>query len=169
MKLSFEKASDGNAFKDSLKYEDWILILQRYIENIEKKMEELWIATKNTKESHIKGELQPVSMDETMYFISDKFDELEKKIGAKKTKLLTICQKKPSEMAKRIDKFENSVDWKERNSRRNCLSVHEIKEKNDENTNDLVLKAINEKLDVDITKNEIDRSHKSASKRMDRD
>ena len=45
-----------------------------------------------------------------MYFISDKFDELEKKIGAKKTKLLTICQKKPSEMAKRIDKFENSVD-----------------------------------------------------------
>ena len=33
-----------------------------------------------------------------------------KKIGAKKTKLLTICQKKPSEMAKRIDKFENSVD-----------------------------------------------------------
>ena len=78
LKLSFEKASDGNAFKDSLKYEDWILILQRYIENIEKKMEELWIATKNTKESHIKGELQPVSMDETMYFISGKFDELEK-------------------------------------------------------------------------------------------
>ena len=47
--------------------------------------------------------------------------------------------------------------------------MHEIEEKNDENTNDLVLKAINEKLDVDITKNEIDRSHKSASKRMDRD
>ena len=92
-----------------------------------------------------------------------------KKIGAKKTKLLTICQKKPSEMAKRIDKFENSVDRKEQNSRRNCLSVHEIAEKNDENTNDLVLKAINEKLDVDITKNKIDRSHKSASKRMDRD
>ena len=52
--------------------------MQRYIENIEKKMEELSIATKNTKESHIKGELQPVSMDKTMYFISDKFDELEK-------------------------------------------------------------------------------------------
>ena len=168
LKLSFEKASDGNAFKDSLKYEDWILILQRYIENIEKKMEELWIATKNTKESHIKGELQPVNLDETMYFISDKFDELEKD-RRKKDEIVNNLSKNPSEMAKRIDKFENSVDWKERNSRRNCLSVHEIKEKNDENTNDLVLKAINEKLDVDITKNEIDRSHKSASKRMDRD
>ena len=78
LKLSFEKASDGNAFKDSLKYKDWILILQRYIENIGKKMEELWIETKNTKESHIKGELQLVSMDETMYFISEKFDELVK-------------------------------------------------------------------------------------------
>ena len=168
LKLSFEKASDGNAFKDSLKYEDWILILQRYIENIEKKMEELWIATKNTKESHIKGELQPVNLDETMYFISDKFDELEKD-RRKKDEIVNNLSKNPSEMAKRIDKFENSVDWKERNSRRNCLSVHEIEEKNDENTNDLVLKAINEKLDVDITKNEIDRSHKSASKRMDRD
>ena len=168
MKLSFEKASDGNAFKDSLKYKDWILILQRYIENIGKKMEELWIETKNTKESHIKGELQLVSMDETMYFISEKFDELVKG-RRKKDEIVNNLSKKPSEMAKRIDKFENSVDRKERNSRRNCLSVHEIAEKNDENTNDLVLKAINEKLDVDITKNKIDRSHKSASKRMDRD
>ena len=94
LKLSFEKASDGNAFKDSLKYEDWILILQRYIENIEKKMEELWIATKNTKESHIKGELQPVNLDETMYFISDKFDELEQD-RRKKDEIVNNLSEKP--------------------------------------------------------------------------
>ena len=48
------------------------------MENTEKKMEELCTATKNTKESQIKGELQLVSMNETINFISEKFDEFEK-------------------------------------------------------------------------------------------
>ena len=52
--LSFEKASDGEVFKDSLKPEDCILILKRRMENIEKKMEELCIATKNKKGIQIK-------------------------------------------------------------------------------------------------------------------
>ena len=67
MELSFEKASDGDVFKDSLKSEDCLLILKRRMGNIGKKMEELCIATKNTKESQIKeGELQLVSMNETI-------------------------------------------------------------------------------------------------------
>ena len=40
LELSFEKASDGDIFKDSLKSEDCILILKRCMENIKKKMEE---------------------------------------------------------------------------------------------------------------------------------
>ena len=51
LELPFEKASDGDVFKDSLKSEDCILILTRCMENVEKKMEELCIATKNIKES----------------------------------------------------------------------------------------------------------------------
>ena len=78
LELSLEKASDGDVSKDSLKSEDCILILKKCMENIEKKMEELCIETKNTKESQIKGELQLVSMNETINFISEKFDEFEK-------------------------------------------------------------------------------------------
>ena len=67
MELSFEKSSDGDVFKDSLKSEDCLLILKRCMGNIGKKMEELCIATKNTKESQIKeSELQLVSMNETI-------------------------------------------------------------------------------------------------------
>ena len=62
MKLSSEKAADEDIFKDSrffknflIFFEDCILILQRFMANIEKKMEELYIATKNTKESQVKG------------------------------------------------------------------------------------------------------------------
>ena len=78
MKPSFEKPSDGDVLKDSLTSEDFILILKRYKENIEKKMKELHIATKNTIESQIKGELQLVSINKTINFISEKFDEFEK-------------------------------------------------------------------------------------------
>ena len=46
------------------------------MKNTENKMEELCIAAKNTKESQINGELQLVGMNETINFISEKFDEI---------------------------------------------------------------------------------------------
>ena len=82
-----KKASDGQVFKDSLKSEDCILILKRCMENIEKKMEGLCIATKNTKESQIKGELQLVSISKTVTLLVKNLMNL-KKIDLKKTKLL---------------------------------------------------------------------------------
>ena len=63
------------------------------MENIEKKIEELCIARKNTKESQIEGELQLVSMNKTMILLVKNSMNL-KKIDMKKTKLLKICQKK---------------------------------------------------------------------------
>ena len=62
------------------------------MENIEKTMEKLCIATKNTKESQIKGKLQLVSMKETINSISEIFDEF---------------RKDRREIAQRIDKLEN--------------------------------------------------------------
>ena len=67
-------------------------------------------------------------------------------------------------MAQRIDKLENLVDQQEQYSRRNCLLVHEIAETNKENTDGLVLKTLNEKLGINITKNETDRSHRTSRK-----
>lgn len=79
LELSFEKVEDQDVFKDSLKPEDCILILQIYMAKIEKKMEELCTVTTNTKECQIKGELQVKDMNETINFISKKFDEFGKK------------------------------------------------------------------------------------------
>ena len=44
-----------------------------------------------------------------------------------------------------------------------------IVEINDENKDGLVLKMVNEKLDVNITENEVDRSHRIDRKTKDRD
>ena len=42
--------------------------------------------------------------------------------------------------------------------------MHEIAETNKENTDGLVLKTLNEKLGINITKNETDRSHRISRK-----
>ena len=165
LELSFEKASDGDVFKDFIKSEDCILILKRCMENIERKMEELCIATKNTKESQIKGELQLISMNETINFISEKFYKFEKD-RREKDKIIKNLSKRTSEMAQRIDKLENLVDPQEQYLRHNCPLVHGIAETNNENTDDLVLKTTIERLDVDIAESEIDRSHKIGRKKV---
>ena len=63
-------------------------------------------------------------------------------------------------MGQRVDKLENLRDWQEQYSRRNCLLVHGIAETKYENMDDLVLKMVNEKVDVNIAENEIDRSYR---------
>lgn len=68
-------------------------------------------------------------------------------------------------MTQRIDKLENLVDRQEQYSPSNCLLVHGIAKKNNENWGNLVLKKINKKLDVNITENEIDRSHRIGRKK----
>ena len=64
------------------------------MENIEKKMEELCIATKNTQKSQIKVELQVVTMNKTINFISEKFDALERG-RHEKDKIIKSFLKKP--------------------------------------------------------------------------
>ena len=76
--LSFEKASDGDVFKDSLKSGDCTLILKRCMENIAKEMESLYVAKKITKETQIKSEFQLESINKTVKFVIKKFDECEK-------------------------------------------------------------------------------------------
>ena len=120
LELSFEKASYGDVFKDSLNSEDCILILERFMENIKKKMEELCITTKNTKESQIKGELQLVSMNERINFISEIFDEFEKG-RHEKDDIIKNLSKKTSKMVQRVDELEKLVNRQEQYSR-----IHDV-------------------------------------------
>ena len=57
-------------------------------------MDKIYALTKNTKESQIKGELQLVSMNETIEFISEKFDEFEKD-RLEKDEIIKNLSKKP--------------------------------------------------------------------------
>ena len=89
----------------------------------------------------------------------------------KKTKLLKICQIKNKKIwhVPKDWEIRELVDQQEQYSRRNCLLVHGTTGAKSENLDDLVLKTVNEKLDINITENKIDRSHRIGRKMMGRD
>ena len=71
--------------------------------------------------------------------------------------------KKISELTQKIDKLKNLVDRQEQYSRHSCHLVHGIAETNDENMDGLVLKTVNEKLDIFL----FDRSHRIDKKKYE--
>ena len=54
------------------------------------------------------------------------------------------------------------MDRQEQYSRRNCLLIHGITEGNQKNTHDLALDIFREKLDIELTQNDLDRTHRMA-------
>ena len=57
------------------------------------------------------------------------------------------------------------MEKQEQYSRRNCLLLHGIPEKKQENTDELCIKAINKHLDLDINDRDIDRAHRIGNPR----
>ena len=56
--------------------------------------------------------------------------------------------------------FENQLDRQEQYSRRNCILIHGIIEAQDENTDDISLRTINEHLQLELTEKELDLTHR---------
>lgn len=68
-------------------------------------------------------------------------------------------------LEKEIDRMKEKQDEAEQYSRRNCLIIHGIAEKDEERTDTLVRKLCSEKLDVKLEENDIDRSHRLGAKK----
>lgn len=59
-----------------------------------------------------------------------------------------------------INTLQDDIDNLEQYSRRNCLLIHGVKEKKDENTNHQSLKVFRDNLKLDIQSSDLDRSHR---------
>ena len=64
-----------------------------------------------------------------------------------------------AELKQKVDDLSEVVEKQEQYSRRNCLLLHGIHEKKQENTDELCIKAINDNLDLDINNRDINRTH----------
>ncbi|XP_063966130.1 uncharacterized protein LOC135156776 [Lytechinus pictus] len=77
---------------------------------------------------------------------------------------ITSLSKKVDELRKEITSLKSSCEIQEQYSRRSCLRFHGIPEKEDENTDEVIRQVVNEKLDINLTSTDIDRSHRLTSR-----
>ena len=69
----------GDVFEESLKSEDCVKMLLSCLRNLEKELKDIHkSALSNNNNNQIKGEKQLADLNESINFMSDKFDEFEK-------------------------------------------------------------------------------------------
>ena len=151
----------GDIFTEGLKSGDCVAILYNCVKNIESKMKELITNSQDMKERQIKGERQ---LNELTNSINEKFEELEKDKKEKEIKIKNL-EEKVSLMSNKIETLEKSFDNQEQYSRRNCLLVHGIEEKEGEQTDKVIIDTVVEKMNMAITSDDLDRSHRIGKKK----
>ena len=98
----------------------------------------------------------------------DRFDgkslELETSLAARKAEIKRLNDLVEVQ-ATSIDNLKLAMNEAEQYSRRNCLKFYGVKESDSENTDEIICRLANERLGVSITRTDLDRSHRVASRR----
>ena len=94
-----------------------------------------------------------------MNFMTNKFEVSERE-RHKKDKIIDTMKSDMVNINEKIEKLERIVDRHEQYSRRNCLLLDGIAEGERENTDELVLETLNEKMHIDLTPSDLDRTHR---------
>ena len=91
--------------------------------------------------------------------MTKKFDDYEKD-RAEKEKLIKDLREEVSSLKNEHEQLKSDVENQEQYSRRNCPLVHCIPEEQGEGTDSIVLNAINEHLEEELTEDDIERTHR---------
>ena len=70
-----------------------------------------------------------------------------------------------AKLTQKVNVLSEAVEKQQQYSRRNCLLLHGITEKKQQNPGLLRIKAINKHLDLDISDRDIDRTHRTGNPR----
>ena len=164
-KMREDKSSPGSltvmaddVFAESLKSPKCIEILFNCLRNVERQTKDIYTLANSTQNHQIKGGKQLIDLTE-LIFLSDKFREYEEG-RAKKDKIIEDLKSEVDSLSTKIEKLEKLQDQQEQYSRRNCLLVHGIAEAKEEITDEVIINALNEKLDLEIKLRDIDRTHR---------
>ena len=82
-------------------------------------------------------------------FITKKFDKYKQE-KKEREKIINNLMENVAKLTKKVDDLTEAVEKQEQYSRHNCLLIHGIPEKKQENNDELCIKVVNEHLDLDI-------------------
>ena len=129
------------------------------LRKLEAKIAEIYHFCNKTKSMQIKGDKQLAELMESVQHMSDKFDDFGKD-RKEMEKTINNLKGEVSTLKGRVETLEKESDDQEQYSRRNCIVVHGLEENKDEITNDLVASFIKDKMDIDLSVTDINRSHR---------
>ena len=139
-------------FEDGLASPDCAKIFFNCLKRIESDVKKLFEIQAESKDAQIK-------VTESLQNLSDKLDEIEAE-NKKKDEKITQLEERVKELEKEKKDIYGNIDEMEQYSRRNCLLLHGVRENSNENTDDIAVKTISENLDIDIQKEDLDRTHR---------
>ena len=100
-----------------------------------------------------------LDLKDALDFISNKFDDFERD-RFEEEKIIKDLKEEVTYLRGKVDDITAETDRQEQYSRRNCLLIHGLPESKNENTDLLAMEAIETKMNIKITDNDIDRTHR---------
>lgn len=158
-KICNEPTIIDEVFKEGLQNPDCVAILLHCLRNLEIQVNTIFTESTESKDSRIKGEKHLQDLNASITCLTKKFNDYEEE-RKEKDKIIENLQNNNVQMEKKIEDLERKVDRQEQYSRRNCILIHGIPESPNEDTDTKVIDTIKEHLDISITEEDIDRSHR---------
>ena len=148
---------------ESPNYKD---ILFMNLKKLDLQMKEIHALSQENKESNIKGECHLAGVAESISLMNEKFEDINKKFdNYEKEKEIKDLKEKVLILSNEKKDLEQIIDRQEQYSRRNCILIHGVKEEQNEDTDNVVVKLIKDSLEEDVDLTELDRSHRIGKKK----
>ena len=113
----------------------------------------------SNKEIQIKGDKQLIELTTSVEFLTSKLDELEKERKVK-DELINSLHIEIYSLEVEVKYLEKKADDQGQYSRKNCLLIHRLNETKTENTNEMILDVISDKLNMEMFQISIDGIHR---------
>ena len=151
--------SPGNVFAESLKSNECVEILMNCLKNLEEEVKELKDLASSNNANQIKSERQLLDLKDAVDFIPNRFDDFERG-SLEKEKIIKDLKEEVTYFRGKVDDITAETDRQEQYFRRNCLLIHVLPESKNENTDILAMEVTETEMNLKITDNDIDRTHR---------
>ena len=164
--INNEVFDNPDLFEEGLNSPRCAGILYNCLKNLDIQVKAIHQLSMSTKESQIKGTKQLEEVTKSIKFINDKFEEFEKERKENKQEIKNL-RADVENLRKEIKEQNNVLDKHEQYSRRNCLLLHGVPESNRENTDEIVVNTIIDKMGEEIQDIDLDRTHRIGKPKED--
>ena len=124
------------------------------MQNLEKKLNEIFELSSSTKEAQIKGVRHMGEVNESIKFINEKLEKMKADRKEKERQILEP-KIKVKYLNEKVETMDMCLDSHGQYSRRNCLLIHGVKENEKEDTDEVVIEFFEKEMKEKLSSNDM--------------